>query len=115
MRPHELLSHAESIGVSITAEDGDLHVKAAVGVLTDGFKETLREYKHELVAHLTRSSEHRKIPLSDEEAQLLLGLPEEQIHAVLQVREVFDGIIEQGDPNESQIDAVDLIREGTMR
>ena len=53
--------------------------------------------------------------LSEEESRLLQGLPEEKVRACLKVRDLLDGIIEQGDPNESQIDAVDLIREGTMR
>ncbi len=108
MRPDELLSHAESIGVSITERDGNLRVSATVGVLTDGLKETLRAHKDELVAHLARS-EPPRTPLSDEEAQLLLGLPEEQVSVVLKVREIFDGIIEEGNPNESQIEAADLL------
>ena len=53
--------------------------------------------------------------LSETESRLLQGMPEEQVRACLKVRDLFDGIIEQRDPNESQIDAADLIREGTMR
>ena len=49
------------------------------------------------------------------EAQLLVGLPPEEVRAYHEVKVYFDGIIEQRDPNESQIDAADLIREGTMR
>ena len=47
--------------------------------------------------------------LSETESRLLQGMSEEQAHAVLQVRDLFDGVIEEENPNESQIDAADLL------
>ncbi len=47
--------------------------------------------------------------LPETESRLLQGMSEEQAHAVLQVRDLFDGVIEEENPNESQIDAADLL------
>ena len=44
---------------------------------------------------------------------MLVGLPQEEVRAFHEVKVFFDGIIETH--NESQIDAADMIREGTMR
>ncbi len=43
------------------------------------------------------------------ETRLLVGMPAEKIRAFHEVKVFFDGIIERGTPNESQIDAKDLL------
>ena len=43
------------------------------------------------------------------EAQLLVGLPPEEVRAYHEVKVYFDGIIERATPNEPQIDAAKLL------
>ncbi len=43
------------------------------------------------------------------EARLLVGLPPEKVQAYHEVKIFFDGIIEKGDPNETQIDVTDVL------
>jgi len=52
MNAADLLHWAALHGVRITATDGNLHVDAPAGVLTDRLKECLRESKSELLALL---------------------------------------------------------------
>jgi hypothetical protein len=44
------------------------------------------------------------------EARLLVGMSPDEIRAFHEVKVYFDGIIERETPNESQIDAADLLR-----
>jgi len=48
------------------------------------------------------------------EARLLVGLSPAEVRAFHQVKVYFDGIIERATPNESQVDAADLLEEDTM-
>jgi hypothetical protein len=66
MSPEEILNHAKSIGVSVTAEDGTLRVQAAPGVITERMKKkkTLRDNKRDLVGYLSRPPVRKRWPWS---------------------------------------------------